>query len=100
MTPADRLFRAVGACLLALSALLCTAAHAQAVTNVAAARWTVGGAEFTAESNRVTFERAARTARLSTFIPAPDADESVVLASSYCAGPSQAAFSQAGSGGT
>ena len=83
MTPADRLFRAAGACLLALSALLCTPAQGQAVTNVAAARWSVGGQDFTVESNRVTFQRAARTARLSTFIPSPEADESVVLASSY-----------------
>lgn len=96
MTPADRLFRAAGACLLALSALLCTPAQGQAVTNVAAARWSVGGQDFTVESNRVTFQRAARTARLSTFIPSPEADESVVLASSYCSASNPTAFSAAG----
>ncbi len=84
MKPADRLFRAVGACLLALAALLSTSAHGQAVTNVAAARWSVGGDEFTALSNLVTFQRAARPVRLSTYVPAPDAGESVSLASSYC----------------
>ena len=91
MTPADRLFRAVGACLLALAALLSTSAHGQAVTNVAAARWSVGEQDFSVESNRVTFQRAiVRPARLSTFIPAPDTGESVLLANSYCsaAGPS------------
>jgi uncharacterized repeat protein (TIGR01451 family) len=94
MTPADRLFRAVGACLLALAALLSTSAYGQAVTNVAAARWSVGGQDFAVESNRVTFQRAARAARLSTFVPAPDAADSVVLASSYCSASNQAAFSQ------
>lgn len=91
MIPADRLFRAVGACLLALAALLSTSAHGQAVTNVAAARWSVGEQDFSVESNRVTFQRAiVRPARLSTFIPAPDTGESVLLANSYCsaAGPS------------
>jgi uncharacterized repeat protein (TIGR01451 family) len=96
MTPADRLFRAVGACLLALSALLSTSVQGQAVTNVAAARWSVGGRDFSVESNRVTFQRAARPARLSTFIPAPDAGESIVLASSYCSTSSQATVPRVG----
>jgi len=99
MTPADRLFRAAGACLLALSALsalLSASAQAQVVTNVAAARWSVGGRDFSVESNRVTFHRAARPARLSTFIPSPDAGESIVLASSYCSSPGQTAVSRVG----
>jgi hypothetical protein len=97
MTPADRLFRVVGACLLALAALLGPSAHGQAVTNVAAARWSVGDQDFSVESNRVTFQRAQRTARLSTFVPTPEADQSVVLAPSYCSASDKAAASSAGS---
>jgi uncharacterized repeat protein (TIGR01451 family) len=96
MTPADRLFRAAGACLVALAALLGTPAHGQAVTNVAAARWSVGGEDFSVQSNSVTFQRSARPARLSTFVPTPEAGESIVLALSYCTSASQIAFSRGG----
>lgn len=90
---ADRLFRAAGACLIALTALASTPVQGQAVSNIATARWHAGDETFSVLSNEVVFQRAPRTAHLSTFVPSLGGGASVQLAGSYCPTPAPRAFS-------
>ena len=92
---ADRLFRAAGACLMALAALGSAPAQAQAVTNVAAARWSVGGEQFTAQSNQVIIRRQTSSDHLATFVVSPTGSDSAALQQSYCSVPGQPLSAQA-----
>lgn len=86
---ADSLFRTVGACFLALAALGGAHAQAQTVSNVATARWTVGGRDFSGLSNEVAFQVVARPSRLTTFVVQPGGSDEVILGSGYCGQSSQ-----------
>src|SRR5690606_8015570 len=83
---ADCLFRAAGACLLALAVFggAPVPVHAQAVNNIASARWSVGGQDFTIDSNEVAFAVIARPSRLTTFVVQPGGSDTTVLQQSYC----------------
>jgi uncharacterized repeat protein (TIGR01451 family) len=90
MKLADRLLRAAGACLFgALAVLGSASAQGQQVTNIATARWSVGGEELTMSSNEVTFAVVPGVARLATYVPMRDGDEDAMLEASYCSAPAQ-----------
>src|SRR5690606_15483739 len=83
---ADRLFRAACACLLALTVLGGAQApvHAETVSNIASARWSVGEQDFTVDSNEVAFEVVARPGRLTTFVVQPGGRDTTLLRHDYC----------------
>lgn len=83
---AERLFRTAGACLIALAVFGGAQApvHAQAVSNIASARWTAGGQDFTAESNEVAFEVVSWPSRLTTFVVQPGGSDAIALRQRYC----------------
>lgn len=87
---ADRLFRTAGACLLALAVFGGAPVQAQAVSNIATARWSAGGQDFAVDSNEVVFEVVARPGELTTFVVQPGGSEHALLQASYCGAPLQA----------
>src|SRR5690606_15869631 len=84
---ADRLFRTAGACLLALAVFGGAPVQAQAVSNIATARWSAGGQDFAVDSNEVVFEVVARPGALTTFVVQPGGSEHALLQASYCGAP-------------
>src|SRR5690606_14678369 len=96
MSFAVRLFRAAGAYLAALAAFSSAQApgHAQAVSNIASARWSVGDQSFTIDSNEVAFRVAGRPSRLTTFVVQPGGSDTTVLQQSYCGRTNQGLTTQ------
>ncbi len=83
---AKHLFRAVLACLVAVSCLVLGAvtAHGQTITNIASARWTIGAEEYSVQSNRVSFLVQLADAELHTFTPMPGSNVTAELLPNYC----------------
>ncbi|MFM5916578.1 MAG: hypothetical protein ACKOOL_03480, partial [Novosphingobium sp.] len=63
------MFRQIGILITALTALLigASAAQAQTITNIAAAQWSVGGSNYSANSNAVTFAVVPNPVAIQTF---------------------------------
>jgi len=93
-----RIASAAGALLGALMAVSAAPpVQAQTVTNVASARWTIGGQEHALQSNEVRFDVVAPAATLRTFTPLPGAATRVQLKADYCAAARTTAAAGAGS---
>ena len=90
---ADHLFRTAGACLLAIALFGGAPAQAQAVSNIATARWSVGEQEFAVDSNEVAFDVVARAGELTTFVVQPGGSEHALLQARYCGAPLKSARS-------
>src|SRR5690606_24485039 len=88
---ADHLFRTAGACLLAIALFGGAPAQAQAVSNIATARWSVGEQEFAVDSNEVAFDVVARAGELTTFVVQPGGSEHALLQARYCGAPLKSA---------
>lgn len=102
MNLADRLFRAVGVCLISAGILTSAiSAKADTVSNTATAQWRASGTDFSTDSNTVSFEVREQSARLTTLAPMPGGQEEISLQPSYCStGIATQGLQSLASGGT